>query len=196
VKLLYKAPDIVEAHILQDWLRAGHVQAQIQGEFLQGAVGEIPASGLISVWVNDDDFVPAQRILSDWRQAMREGVSLAGEVEADAEPQVDPAGQIKLQTNNQSRFSASSLTSFISGVVFSIGIALNNAFIKQADLDPSISRPLGSIAILFLFFLPMWLFVVGTNHHGAAPLRPILKRALVWLAAAIATAQLFKHWVS
>jgi len=61
MKQVYSAADVVSAQMLKDYLVAYGIEAFVQGDLLGGAVGELPASNLITVWVlNDEDFERAE----------------------------------------------------------------------------------------------------------------------------------------
>ena len=46
MKCVFRARDAIEAHMLADLLDQVGIMAQVQGDMLQGAVGELPAAGL------------------------------------------------------------------------------------------------------------------------------------------------------
>lgn len=54
MKPLYEARDRIEAQLLKDYLAARHIQALIQGEYLSGAAGELPAMQFPVIWVLED----------------------------------------------------------------------------------------------------------------------------------------------
>ncbi len=53
---LYAADSSIEAHLLKGLLEQQGIEVRIIGEFLQGAVGELPASGLVQVLVPEEDY--------------------------------------------------------------------------------------------------------------------------------------------
>ncbi|NND90735.1 MAG: hypothetical protein HKN42_07700 [Granulosicoccus sp.] len=77
--LIYRAANLVEAQLVVDELRAGGMQAHITGSYLSGAIGELPPSEIIGVWLEQaqhhdrarsiiDDFEAArQQEERDWR---------------------------------------------------------------------------------------------------------------------------------
>jgi hypothetical protein len=69
MKTLYEAANAIEAHMLADLLRQQGITAHIHGEALQGAVGELPAVGLVRLVVDEDDFPRARAAIDDWEQA-------------------------------------------------------------------------------------------------------------------------------
>jgi hypothetical protein len=64
---LYQAADRIEAQLLRDLLEHHRIEAQVFGDYLAGAAGELPADITPSVWVIDErDLTRAQALLSDW----------------------------------------------------------------------------------------------------------------------------------
>jgi hypothetical protein len=51
---LYQALDRIEAQFLRDFLDRHLIEAVVLGDYLSGAVGELPADIYPSVWVVDD----------------------------------------------------------------------------------------------------------------------------------------------
>lgn len=70
MKILYQAGDRVEAQLLKDHLAAHHIETLIQGEYLSGGVGELPALQFPVLWVMDDrDLELARTLISTWLAA-------------------------------------------------------------------------------------------------------------------------------
>ena len=59
----------LEAHFIKGLLESEGITANIIGEYLQGAIGELPATGLIRVVVDDNDYQQAAEIIDNWRIA-------------------------------------------------------------------------------------------------------------------------------
>lgn len=66
MKTVYDAANALEAHLLQDLLRQEGIDAHVRGEALQGAVGEIPASGLVRLEVDEAAFDAARAVIQRW----------------------------------------------------------------------------------------------------------------------------------
>ncbi|WP_171016371.1 DUF2007 domain-containing protein [Pseudomonas sp. F(2018)] len=66
MKTLYEASNSAEAHMLLELLRQQGISSHIQGEYLQGAVGGLPAIGLVRLVVEDKDFSNARAIIERW----------------------------------------------------------------------------------------------------------------------------------
>lgn len=52
-----------EAHIVRNMLEENGVSAHVDGDYLQGGLGELPAVGTVSVSVNDDDYERAKKLI-------------------------------------------------------------------------------------------------------------------------------------
>ena len=48
---IYEAENIIDAQLALDELRAGGLDALIKGQHLIGGAGELPLSGVVSVWI-------------------------------------------------------------------------------------------------------------------------------------------------
>jgi antitoxin component YwqK of YwqJK toxin-antitoxin module len=67
MKTLYEASNAAEAHMLVDLLQQQGIKSQVLGEHLQGAVGGLPAMGLVRVVVDDDqNFLAAREVIAQW----------------------------------------------------------------------------------------------------------------------------------
>lgn len=66
MKCVFRARDGIEAHMLADLLGQVGIMAQVQGDMLQGAVGELPAAGLASVWVAESDESRAREVIIEF----------------------------------------------------------------------------------------------------------------------------------
>lgn len=69
MKLLYEASNTVEAHMILNLLQQSGITGRIDGEYLQGGVGDLPAMGLIRVMVNEADYHEADQIVTEWDSA-------------------------------------------------------------------------------------------------------------------------------
>jgi hypothetical protein len=89
MKPVYEAAHGVEAHMIADLLRREGISGLVQGEYLQGAVGVLPACGLVQVVVDDADFDRARRIIEHWNAAQADEPAPAAAMRA-ALPQAAP----------------------------------------------------------------------------------------------------------
>jgi Putative prokaryotic signal transducing protein len=69
MKQLHKASSMLEGQMLQDLLQQEGIECFLGGSYLQGAIGELPASGLIRLFVEEDDWSRADRIIKSWMAA-------------------------------------------------------------------------------------------------------------------------------
>ena len=67
--IIYRAANIADAHLIRQLLEAESIPAFIQGEYLQGAVGELPANTEIRVHVADENAEAARSIVDEWESA-------------------------------------------------------------------------------------------------------------------------------
>jgi len=65
VKQAYNAANPVDAQLVVDLLASAGIDAFVQGQFLSGGVGELPAGELLRVWVADDDVERARACIAN-----------------------------------------------------------------------------------------------------------------------------------
>jgi hypothetical protein len=68
MKIIYRAANIIEAHIVAGMLTASDIEAYVGGHYLQGAVGDLPPAGFATVSVADDDLDAAMTIIAEYDQ--------------------------------------------------------------------------------------------------------------------------------
>ena len=66
MKSVYDASNNIEAHLVMHQLQQAGIEVSIQGEYLQGGVGDLAAMGCIRVLVNAKDVDAAREIIADW----------------------------------------------------------------------------------------------------------------------------------
>ena len=66
MQVVFEANDALEAHIVKGMLQAHGLEVTVQGDMLQGGVGELPPLGYARVMVEDDDYVPAREVIEQW----------------------------------------------------------------------------------------------------------------------------------
>lgn len=66
---VYDADNLIDAQLVLDLLLDAGLQAHVSGAALSGGVGELPVSGLVKVWVRDDQAEAARACLADWQAA-------------------------------------------------------------------------------------------------------------------------------
>ena len=67
--LLYQAANTIEAKMIVDVLAQAGIAARIQGEYLQGGIGELQALGVVRVMVAEADYDSARQVVDDWDKA-------------------------------------------------------------------------------------------------------------------------------
>lgn len=91
MQIVHRAANPSEAHLLRQLMEAEGIPAFVQGEFLQGAVGELPANTEVLLHVPDEHVDAARAIVEDWEHSEPVGFEDAG-LDAD-----DPAEPTSVQ---------------------------------------------------------------------------------------------------
>lgn len=65
---VYRARDITDAAMIRDVLGQSGIDAHVRGGDLQSGMGELPAGGLVAVWVDDADAVAARDVVARWER--------------------------------------------------------------------------------------------------------------------------------
>lgn len=68
MEIVYRAANIIEAHIVAGMLNACGIQTHVGGHFLQGAVGDLSPTGIANVLVLSMDKDLALAIVKDYEQ--------------------------------------------------------------------------------------------------------------------------------
>ncbi|MFN2329514.1 MAG: DUF2007 domain-containing protein [Chromatocurvus sp.] len=68
MKVIYRAQDIVEAHILAGLLQSRGVEAHVGGHYLQGGIGELAALDSATLSVDDADEDVARAVLAEYER--------------------------------------------------------------------------------------------------------------------------------
>lgn len=68
MRTAYEPSNALEGHMLQDLLQQRGIAARLEGAGLQGAVGELPAIGLVRLVVEDEDFAAARGVIDEWEK--------------------------------------------------------------------------------------------------------------------------------
>ena len=66
---VYSAQNPVEAHIVRGLLEQQGIEARVNGEYLQGGIGELPLVDLITVSVADGDVDAALEVIRDYEES-------------------------------------------------------------------------------------------------------------------------------
>ena|GEM_PF-251689 len=73
MRIVYKARDIAEAHIVSGLLHSQDIENHVNGFYLQGAIGDIGASDFANVQVLDADFVEARQVVTEYERGLYDG---------------------------------------------------------------------------------------------------------------------------
>lgn len=87
MRTLYQAANGLEAQMLHDLLAQEGIATQIEGAYLMGGVGELPASGLVRLVVDEADYARGREAIERWE---------ATEVVPNAATPSRPAGRFTL----------------------------------------------------------------------------------------------------
>ena len=68
MQIVYRAENLFDAHLVRGRLASEGVEAFVQGEYLAGAMGELPVSGLLGVAVHNENIERALELLQVWEQ--------------------------------------------------------------------------------------------------------------------------------
>jgi hypothetical protein len=68
MEIVFKAGNIIEAHIVAGMLNACEIQTYVGGYFLQGAVGDLSPAGFANVFVSPQDFDLAAALIADYEK--------------------------------------------------------------------------------------------------------------------------------
>ncbi len=72
MRCVYQARDGLEAHVVADLLQQVGIAARVQGDLLQGGMGELPASGLVAVWVDNEEEARARELVEEYQREQPE----------------------------------------------------------------------------------------------------------------------------
>ncbi len=63
---VYSAQNAVDAHIVKGMLAQHGIVARVDGEYLQGGIGELPLIDLVTVSVSEEDYEKALKALEEY----------------------------------------------------------------------------------------------------------------------------------
>jgi len=72
MRTVFEASNAVEAHMILHLLQQSGIEGRVDGEHLLGAMGELPAMGLVRVVVDDNDVRRAKQVIADWESHQRD----------------------------------------------------------------------------------------------------------------------------
>jgi hypothetical protein len=86
MKIVYRAENIIDANLVKGALELDDITAFVSGEYLTGAIGELPYWNLVNVMVADQDVERAVPIAQAIDDALREQRKRADDCAGDALP--------------------------------------------------------------------------------------------------------------
>lgn len=66
---IYHAINSLDAYMIKGLLEQYGIQGYVQGEYLQGGIGELPTLNLVSVSIDDKHQIEARKIIMEWESA-------------------------------------------------------------------------------------------------------------------------------
>lgn len=66
--IVYTASDYIEGNLVRGLLESHGIEAYVNGEYLQGAIGELMPMGHIMLSVEDEDETAARRVIERYEQ--------------------------------------------------------------------------------------------------------------------------------
>lgn len=88
---IYRAENLFDAHLVKDAIEAGGIPAFIAGEYLTGAIGQLPAMDYIAVMVPESSMATAEGIVNEVEARLREArLAIADFGEMPDDPQAVP----------------------------------------------------------------------------------------------------------
>ncbi|UXI67651.1 DUF2007 domain-containing protein [Tahibacter amnicola] len=72
MRIVYRAENIIDAHLVKHALEDAGIPAHVGGEYLVGALGDLPLLGLVNVMVADHHEAQAQDVVQRIDEALAE----------------------------------------------------------------------------------------------------------------------------
>ena len=66
MRSVFEASSGLDAHMILNLLQQQSITGRIEGEYLQGGIGELQAMGFVRVLVSEEDYTVANKIISEW----------------------------------------------------------------------------------------------------------------------------------
>jgi len=66
MRSVFEASSGLDAHMILNLLQQQGISGRIEGEYLQGGIGELQAMGFVRVLVSEEDYAAAKKIISEW----------------------------------------------------------------------------------------------------------------------------------
>ena len=92
MRIVYRAQNLIDAHLVKDALEHAEVPAFISGEYLTGGVGQLPALDYVAVLVPESSIDVAEPIVREIDHALAEARSVIQEWDDDMDQVVPQPG--------------------------------------------------------------------------------------------------------
>lgn len=63
MRVVYEAENIIDAHLVKGLLEQQGIPAFVKGEYLTGAIGDLPTMGLVAVCVPESKYPEAETVV-------------------------------------------------------------------------------------------------------------------------------------
>ncbi|HEX5305054.1 MAG TPA: DUF2007 domain-containing protein [Dyella sp.] len=84
--IAYRAETLIDAHLVKDALERAEIPAFVTGEYLTGAVGQLPAMDYVAVMVPESAREAAARVVAEVAQVLAESRAVSDGWDADPDP--------------------------------------------------------------------------------------------------------------
>lgn len=75
MKSVFEASSGLEAHMVLNLLEQAGINGHIEGEYLQGGIGELQAMNFVRVLVSEEDYSVARKMINEWESIQPAPVS-------------------------------------------------------------------------------------------------------------------------
>ena len=85
MRVIYEAENLLDGHLVKGLLEQRGIPAFVSGQYLTGALGELPVAGIVTVYVAEDDEAAANDVIAELEADRRafDAAQAAGEPEAE-----------------------------------------------------------------------------------------------------------------
>jgi Putative prokaryotic signal transducing protein len=94
MKCVYEASSGLDGHMILNLLKQVGITGRIDGEYLQGGIGELQAMNFVRVLVSEQDYAEARKIINEWESIQPEPDNPAPEAETSGGLQIFVIGMI------------------------------------------------------------------------------------------------------
>ncbi|HEY2622426.1 MAG TPA: DUF2007 domain-containing protein [Dyella sp.] len=85
MRIAYRAETLIDAHLVKDALERADIPAFISGEYLTGAVGQLPALDYVAVLVPEASLDAAEQIVREVERTLAEARLAMDEADDDTD---------------------------------------------------------------------------------------------------------------